>query len=205
MQKCQIDAFYALAEILGVRARTTTGIRLDFETDSKYIAFEVKSGSRFEYLIDGVYQGTVKIGEDKSASIDLAAPCRITLCFPSHEIGVIDNVELSEGASAMRHSFDKKVLFIGDSITQGWNSGIDTLSYAYRTSFALNLDSIIQGVGGAYFHESTFADSEFDPDVVIVAYGTNDVSHFKTQDEMVAQLRAYIGKVKETYKLILIK
>lgn len=199
MQKCQIDAFYALSDILGFRAKTTTGIRLDFETDSKFLAFDVKSGARFEYLIDGVYQGTVTIN-DSRARIELTAPCRLTLVFPSHDVGVIDNVELSDGANAARHKFDKKVLFIGDSITQGWNSGIDTLSYAWRTSLALNLDSIIQGVGGAYFHESTFADSGFCPETVIVAYGTNDVNHFKTQDEMVAQLRAYIGKVKETYQ-----
>ena len=194
MKKCQIDAFYALSDILGFRAETTTGIRLDFETDSKFLAFEIKGGSRFEYLIDGIYQGTVK-----DSRIELSAPCRITLCFPSHEIGVIDNVELSDGAIATRHIFDRKILFIGDSITQGWNSGIDTLSYAYRTSFALNFDSVIQGVGGAYYHASTFADSGFEPDVVIVAYGTNDVNHFKTQDEMIEQLRSYLGKVKETY------
>ncbi len=195
MQKCQIDAFYALSDILGFRAETTTGIRLDFETDSKFLAFEIKGGSRFEYLIDGIYQGTVK-----DSRIDLDAPCRVTLCFPSHEIGVIDNVELSDGAIATRHVFDRKILFIGDSITQGWNSGIDTLSYAYRTSFELNCDSIIQGVGGAYYHESTFADSGFDPETVIVAYGTNDVNHFKTTNEMIEQLRLYLGRVKETYK-----
>lgn len=199
MQKCQIDAFYALSDILGFRAKTTTGIRLDFETDSKFLAFEVKNGSKFEYLINGVYQGTVTIN-DSRAKIELFAPCRVTLVFPSHDVGVIDNVELSDGASAVRHKFDKKVLFIGDSITQGWNSGVDTLSYAYRTSFALNLDSVIQGVGGAYYHASTFADSGFSPDTVIVAYGTNDVWHFGTKDEMAMQLRAYLGLVKETYK-----
>ena len=199
MKKSQVEAFYALSEILGFRASTTTGIRLDFETDSKFFAFEVKGGSRFEYLIDGAYMGTVAIGDAKRVKMGLSAPCRVTLVFPSHEVGVIDNVELSDGASAVRHNFDKKVLFVGDSITQGWNSGIDTLSYAYRTSFALNFDSVIQGVGGAYYHASTFADSGFEPDVVIVAYGTNDVNHFKTQGEMIEQLRSYLGKVTETY------
>ena len=200
MQKCQSDAFFALSAILGQRALTTTGIRLDFETDSKFLSFDIKSGRRFEYLIDGVYKGMLTSDECGHARIDLDSPCRLTLCFPSHEVGVIDNVCLSDGANAIRHAFDKKVLFIGDSITQGWNSGIDTLSYAYRTSFALNYDSIIQGVGGAYYHASTFADSNFEPDIVIVAYGTNDVNHFKTQEAMVEQLRLYLGLVKETYK-----
>lgn len=77
MQKCQIDAFYALSDILEFRAETTTGIRLDFETDSKYLAFDIKKGNRFEYLIDGVYQGTLT-----SPRIELNAPCRITLVYP---------------------------------------------------------------------------------------------------------------------------
>lgn len=199
MQKCQSEAFAALSATLGQRALTTTGITLDFETDSEFLSFDVISGGRFEYLIDGVYKGCVKI-DGGHARIDLDSPCRLTLCFPSHEVGIIDNVQISDGATAVRHVFDKKALFIGDSITQGWNSGIDTLSYAYRTSFALNYDSIIQGVGGAYYHASTFADSGHDPDVVIVAYGTNDVNHFKTQAEMIEQLHLYLGKVKETYK-----
>ena len=197
MQKCQIDAFYALSDILGFRAETTTGIRLDFETDSAFVAFENKGGKRFEYFIDGVYQGNVS---DAHVRIELQKPCRVTVAFPSHDIGVIDELELSDGAVATRHKFDTKILFIGDSITQGWNSGIDTLSYAWRTSMALNADSVIQGVGGAYFHGSTFADSNFDPDTVIVAYGTNDVNHFATKYEMIKQLRLYVGNVKETYK-----
>ena len=196
MQQCQIDAFYALSDILGARAKTTTGIRLDFETDSAYFAFDNPRGKRFEYFIDGVYQGTVN---DARVRIKLEKPCRVTLAFPSHETGVIDEVEISDGAFATRHKFDTKILFIGDSITQGWNSGIDTLSYAWRTSMALNADSVIQGVGGAYFHCSTFADSNFDPDTVIVGYGTNDVNHFATKDEMIDQLRLYLGRVKETY------
>ena len=146
MQKCQIDAFYALSDILGFRAETTTGIRLDFETDSAFVAFENKGCKRFEYFIDGVYQGNVS---DAHVRIELQKPCRVTVAFPSYEIGVIDELELSDGAVATRHKFDTKILFIGDSITQGWNAGVDTLSYAYRTSFALNAESIIQGVGGA--------------------------------------------------------
>ena len=51
MKKCQIDAFYALSDILGFRAETTTGVRLDFETDSKFLAFEIKG---IAFFIDGI-------------------------------------------------------------------------------------------------------------------------------------------------------
>ena len=39
-------------------------------------------------------------------------------------------------------------------------------------------------LGGAIFHESTFDENvDFDPDIVIVAYGTNDWGCFPTADE----------------------
>ena len=87
------------------------------------------------------------------------------------------------------------MLFIGDSITQGWNSYYDTLSYAWRVSLYFNANSIINGIGGAFYEPQTFDVPDFDPDTVIVALGTNDFSKFKTTDEMLEEF-AYLGKAK---------
>ena len=48
----QEAAWYAQREILGFRAETTTGIRLDFTTNSPTFAFTVKEGAKFEVHID---------------------------------------------------------------------------------------------------------------------------------------------------------
>ena len=52
--KQQEAAWYAHREVLGFRAETTTGIRLDFTTDSPVFSFTVKEGAKFEVHIDSV-------------------------------------------------------------------------------------------------------------------------------------------------------
>lgn len=204
----QIDAWYRESEILGQRAETTTGVRLDFHTDSGSIAFCAPSGDKFELFIDGILRRQFKMNEteNRTARFDLTDPLgekkasvRVTLHLPSHEVGVLDWIELDDGATVVPHKFDTKMLFIGDSITQGWQAMIDTYSYAYRVSYFFNAESVIQGIGGAYFNENSFDSLPFDPDTVIVAYGTNDFGHNKTQDEMRAHVRAHLGMIAEEY------
>ena len=66
-------------------------------------------------------------------------------------------------------------MFFGDSITQGWDSEFDSLSYAQTVSRYFDADSIIQGIGSATFRPSTFDENlNYDADIVIVANGKND-------------------------------
>lgn len=204
----QIDAWYRESETLGQRAETTTGVRLDFHTNSRNIGFRASLGNKFELFIDGVLRRRFKMNEaeNRTAHFALTDPLggekesfRVTLHLPSHEIGALDWIELDDGATFIPHKFDTKMLFIGDSITQGWQAQIDTYSYAYRVSHFFNAESVIQGIGGAYFNENSFDSLPFDPDTVIVAYGTNDFGHNKTQDEMRAHVRAHLGMIAEEY------
>ena len=45
----QITAYYAFSETLGMRSRTTTGVRLDFHTNSATLSFTAVEGDKFEY------------------------------------------------------------------------------------------------------------------------------------------------------------
>ena len=171
----QVDAYYKLLPILGERAQATTGIRLDFYTDSSSFAFQAASGSKFEIYVNGLLTNFIN---DNHCSIELDnsnGENRITLILPSHENGSLLSVELDDNANLRVAEFDRKILFIGDSITQGWNSGYDSLSYAYRVSRNLNAHSVIQGIGRGFFDESILDDElDYDPDIIIVAFGTND-------------------------------
>ena len=179
----QIDAWYKLDEILGYRATGTTGVRLDFHTNSKTFAFSSKAICNYEIYIDNVltyayFSKDFESEKRKEIVLD-GKQHRITLYLPSHdEPGALETVEIEDGATLEPHTFDCKILFIGDSITQGWESTWDSLSYAYHVSRFFNAESVIQGIGGAYYHDTTFdQEIEFEPDVVIVAYGTNDWVH----------------------------
>ena len=183
--------------ILGERARTTSGIRLDFHTDSETFGVTLVRGGKFELLINGLIYKKYGNGE---VSVKLPkGDTRVTLAFPSHDFGVIDNVTLDDGAYITKHTYDTKILFMGDSITQGWNSQYDTMSYAWQTTLYMNADSVINGIGGSYFLPDSFDKSDFDPDTVIVAYGTNDFGHFKTLDTLREMTAGFLDRVKEAY------
>ncbi|MBQ9783274.1 MAG: SGNH/GDSL hydrolase family protein [Clostridia bacterium] len=206
----QVDAWRALSATLGERALTTTGIRLDFHTNSKTLRFFPTSGEKFEVYLDGVlrqaFDGGALREAGSSAELSLTDALggevdsiRVTLILPSHSVGVLESVELEDGATLTPHAFDCKLLFIGDSITQGWEARYDSLSYAYRVSRFFNADSVIHGVGGGYFHETIFDSIPFDPDTVVISLGTNDFGHYKTQEEMRYQTAAFLSLIAMEY------
>lgn len=199
----QLDAWKALAPHLYTNASANTGIRLDFHTDSSRFKFTVDSGNKFEIYVNDVliYDICKNDLNDGSFEISLTGENRITLILPAHGVPcVLKSVELDDNAFVVPHEFDKKLLFIGDSITQGWESGVDSLSYAYRVSRFFNANSVIQGVGGGFFHDTVFdEDIPFDPDAVIVAFGTNDWGHFGSIDDLKYHANAFLGAIKRKY------
>ncbi len=204
----QEKAFAALSDTLYQRSLTTTGVRLDFHTNSKKFAFKVL-GSGFELYVDGMLRGRyVKAdgADGVETSVSLTDPIgnekesyRIMLAFPSHSVGALEYVELDDGATFSAHKHDMKLLFIGDSITQGFASSMDTLSYAWRVTQHYNADSIINGIGGAYFHTTVFDKPSFEPDSVIIAYGTNDWGRYPDYNEMYGHVCGFLDLVKEAY------
>ena len=208
----QVDAWRALSTVLGERAEATTGICLDFHTNSKKITFDTASGKKYELDIDNVPRCKVDAdsyrerGEAISLELcdglgyDIEGDRRVTLVFPSHDApAVLRYVELDDGAYVKPHTYDCKLLFIGDSITQGWNARYDSLSYAWRTTRFFNADSVIHGVGGGYFHETIFDHIDFKPDAVIIALGTNDFGHYSTLDELREHAGKFLDLIKEEY------
>ena len=203
--KKQTDAWYAIKEALGERSEKPTGVRIDFHTDSK--SFILEGSGTFEVLINGIYRSTEELGDHGCVTVDICDAlgnvlddARITLIFHSHSRTFIKSLALDEGSYVKPHEFDTKILFIGDSITQGWDSGYSFLSYAWRVSDFFNANSVIHAVGGGIFHESIFDSIDFDPDTVIIAFGTNDFGFYQTIDELKANTSAFMSRIAEAYK-----
>ena len=190
-KKCtarQIEAWGAIDPFLGANAAATTGIRLDFWTNSKRMRFAFSSGKKVELLIDELLRAQYDMDEyrarGEAVEVELndstkhpKEEVRVTLTFPSHDApGVLQFLELDADAYIRPCTYKKKLLFIGDSITQGWASEIDSDSFAYRVSRFFEAESVIQGVGGGIFRPSTLERVSFEPDAVVVAYGTNDAA-----------------------------
>ncbi|MBQ3085684.1 MAG: SGNH/GDSL hydrolase family protein [Clostridia bacterium] len=200
----QIAAWEALNSTLGYRARCTGGVRFDFHTNSTRLLLAVAQGIKFDVLIDGLLAAHFDFNYEKNqtvAGLELGdGEKRVTVIFPSHDdSGVLRYLELDDGATVNPHVYDKKFLFIGDSITQGWNTVYDSNSYAYLVSRHFNADCVINGIGGAYFHETVFDRPNFDPDDVFVAYGTNDFGHHKSLDDLRHHCGSFLDQVIEAY------
>lgn len=209
--KKQTDAWYALNTALGERSETTTGVRLDFYTNSKEFRFTCGKGGKYELHINNLLRQKFKIGnEETPIGEEIVCPLcdplgnpleevRVTLYLPSHNMGTIQSVQLDDDAYIRIPEYDCKLLMIGDSITQGWDSEFDSFSYAYILSRSLNANSVIQGIGGAVYHETTLDKVPFDPDIVTIAYGTNDYSKFDTYERLRGHVTKYLDGIKEMY------
>ena len=207
--KRQIEAWHKFGDaVLAMRAKTTTGVRIDFHTNSGFLAFKTSSGAKFELLIDGKIRE--RFVSDSAGSInarvelrdprgDKKEDIRVTLVFPSHSIGSLEYIEIDDGAYAIAHEYERSILFIGDSITQGYNSYYDSLSFAWRVTKYYDAKSVINGIGGAFYQPETFDKVDFDPDTVIIAYGTNDAMRFSKISDMQNRVSGYLDLVKESY------
>lgn len=193
-------AWGGLAPWLETYASHSTGVRLDFHTDSEDLSF-LLSGGRFEVKIDGLLTRIETVGDGPSeCSVSLpAGEHRVTLIFPSHGNGILYGARVCDGASLRPHQYAQSIHFLGDSITQGSYAEIDSLSYAWQVSEFFDAESIIHGVGGGYFHPSVFEPAPFDPDRVIVALGTNDFSWGFSPEVLRCNTAAYLDRVKEAY------
>lgn len=185
-------------------ATSSTGVRLDFITDSTTFAFKAANGTKFELFINGVQyeQIDLKVGSVYSTTIDTGkSENRLTLVLPNHQLGAISMIQLDGNATLRRQEFDLSMLIIGDSITQGFNTPIDSKSYGHIVSMHYNADSMINGVGGGIFNAAAldyFGDG-FEPDVIIVAYGTNDWDRSYSESTIRNNMKEFLHKLLSYY------
>lgn len=190
-----------------VKTRSSASATLDFITDSQYITlkFDLYPGSSQKWgsvdlYVDGVFYDN-RYAEDLSIKLaGFALPegqHRVTVYFPWSAQTVVNEVHLSDGASIIPVEKKCKLLCFGDSITQGYTSRYTSLSYVNQTARALDAEVVNQGIGGYYFNESTIDSSivSYQPDVITVAYGTNDYSRYETAQEYAQHSGRYIQKL----------
>lgn len=208
--KCTADQLAAWKEAapwIYANAVGSTGVRMDFATDSDFVTFTTGEYGKYEIKINGMIRAQYAFREadgherKNTFTVQLEKGVnRVTLSLPSHGAGgIIASVEIADGAFIERHRFDSRLLFLGDSITQGWNSKYDSMSYAWLVSDALNAESIIQGIGGAIFAPSTVLPMDFAPDTVVVAYGTNDWGYYSDYTTYRNAVHDTLAKVNELY------
>lgn len=194
-----------------LKTHSSASVTFDFITDSDYISlkFDLFPGSSQKYssidlYVDGVFYNS-RFMEDQSfklAGFQLPeGEHRVTVYFPWSAETVFYEVHLSDGATVIPVEKRCRILCLGDSITQGYIAKCTSLSYVNQMARALDAEVFNQGIGGYYFNEATIDESILDvkPDIITVAYGTNDYSRRETAEEYKAHASRYIEKLQKLF------
>lgn len=182
------EDFYFAATQFDFRIPAAAGVRLDVVTDADELRLTAHtryaSSRRFCYIdaaVDGVLVCHEGMEDTEGCDIYLTVPLpagehRVTVFFPGLFSAAIREISLTDGASVAPVRKKRRLLALGDSITQGYDAVFPSLAYPTRLAMATDAALVNQGVGGEVFRPDMLAPLPYDPDIITVAYGTNDYS-----------------------------
>jgi len=205
--------FEKTPDTLYPKTRATAGMKLDLVTDADEISFDFRvfpASSRAFYsidlYIDGIFRDELYVMNHmrkKSGTVSFSLPegsHRLTLYFPNLMRMDIANVLLKGASFAKPVPSKMKLLCLGDSITQGYDAYHASLSYVNRLSEILDAEILNQAIGGEVF-DADILDAElpFEPDLITVAYGTNDWAIRTSKEEFLDEAERFFRKIREIY------
>lgn len=205
------DVYFPNDAAFQAKVTATASVTLDFITDAQQISFQyqaTRASSRSLFFFD-LYvnnalvttHGCADADEYLTGEFSMELPAGencITLYFPNLYAMQLKNISL-EGTTQIRPAgHSRTMICFGDSITQGYDAVHPSLTYANRLAFSLNVRMINKGIGGDVFHPELIDDSDLDPDIVTVAYGTNDWAH-SDHNTFLHSAEAFLRKIRNTY------
>lgn len=210
MKASQTAAFIRATENFGPKTLATSGVRLDFYTDSSRFSLSwhkamttTRKMLYFDVLVDGVPElhcGTMDCGARPDGGFTLSLPegtHHLQVFFPTLTVPVIRCVTVDDGASLVPHKASMRFLIHGDSITQGYDAKHPCGCYANLLARHYNAEILSQAVGGACFNPEVI-EPVGDFDFVLVSYGSNDWSK-KDAIAFKADAAAFMDRLNEFY------
>ncbi len=189
----------------------TAGVRLEMDTDTDVIdlSYHTRAASSrrfyfFDVFVDGVmvkHFGHEDIKEAISTlHVELPAGThRVCIYFPNLAAANILSLKLSDGATFAPVKRAMKLLSFGDSITQGYDARFASQSYVNLLADKLDAEVVNMGIGGEIFRpELVDAEMNYTPDIVTVAYGTNDWSG-QTRERTVTAANEFYANVRGAF------
>ena len=191
-------------------------VRLEFETDSKkiFIKAEITArSSRTFYSHDvfvndkpcGELSGKTDsaqskivskefiLGEDKTSK-------RICIHLPWSCSSDIIEISIDDGATVIPIKKALKMICFGDSITQGYDATSTSNSYASKISVNFNAETRNKGIGGEIFRpELAKLADDFEPDIITVAYGTNDWATEVSRKDFIDRMNEFFEALAQNY------
>lgn len=180
--KAQMDYFKGAFQMWYERCDASSGKSIEFITDATRIAFDYKftwvcSKDTFEIWENDLATNIINVeGLDDEGRISCnlsEGRKKVTLYLPIDATVLIKNFEIdSEDYSPVKKG--EKVLWLGDSITQGYGPLRSAHTYVNVANRILNYDIINQGIGGYIYDKKSLMKMDgYTPDKIIVSLGTN--------------------------------
>lgn len=205
------------------KVTASAGVRLSFRTNSQTLCLRttVTTGSAckffsFDLLVNGVYTDslenfshletfdpvngrTCELGTFEKTFCLGSGTKDISLFFPWSVTPVLEELSLEDGSSITPNIPAKKLLVYGDSISHGYNILYSSKHYVSQLALVLDAQAFNKGIGGTTtFPEMALAKEPFDPDYIVVAYGSNDWSRHDA-DFFTQQYRAMLQNIADNY------
>lgn len=211
-QQLQVYKEYRTDEMLK-RALTSAGIRLTFETDSDSFAFSYTHNSDYSF---GLAYIEVRVNDElaKFFTVDAGqvgvraevllpeGKNKVDLYFPWQKSISLSDVTLDDGATVTPVKRSRVMINYGDSITHGVNAQLPSGSYAARIAKMLDADAYNKAVAGERFIPELLEPYEpIKPDIVTVAYGTNDWFRH-SRETVIRRSRDFLSRVSEKFPTV---
>jgi len=207
----QMGYYQSTNENFYAQSLCTAAIRLEMTTDADAITFAYrakKASSQRLFYFDLSVDGTMlaHIGEDnteeKEGSVALPLPAgthRVVLYLPASFSVSLRDVVVKNATFATPITKQLKMLSMGDSITHGYHAVYPSLSYVNLIADALDASVVNQGIGAEVFNPGVVdGDLGFTPDVVTVAYGTNNW-YKSTRQDFVRDAGEFYARVRKAF------
>lgn len=177
----QMEYFRSAFDFWYDRCMATTAKTLEMTTDAQAVSFEYKliwegSQDSFELAVGNLIT-EIRYVKDlpKEGKLVWNLPAGkkdVVIYLPADATVLIRNCRIDGSFSPARKN--EKVLWLGDSITQGFGPLRSGQTYVSVANRLLNYDIINQGIGGyVYDKKSLMKMDGYTPDKIIVALGTN--------------------------------
>ena len=196
-----------------MKSTATSGIKMDFITDAEALEFSGRfaegSSRKFAYFdiyVNGVlvaHPGTADHLQNPDFTVSLplnGKDNRVTIYFPCIAKAAIKSFELINATWFKPIRKHRKIICYGDSITQGYDAEYPSFAYANILADALDAEIFNKAIGAEVFNPP-FADApdEYTPDIISIAYGTNDWSKQVTAENIEKNATDFVKNLRKHY------
>lgn len=198
----QMEYFKKTSDFWYERCFASNAKTFEFTTSATEISFGYKfiwkgSEDTVELYVDGLPEKIYYVKdmeEEGTLSFDLKeGEKEVIIYLPADATVLVRDFEINADFAPAKKG--EKVLWIGDSITQGFGPFRSSHIYVNIANRILNYDILNQGIGGYIYDKNTMVPMEgYTPDKIIISMGTNQFGT-ETMDD----IEEYYKCLKEVY------